>query len=202
MIDLFSSKTAQTGNLLPYDGSVVYSPAVFSPQKSMGLLSSILSEQNLVRDEVIVFGKKHIMNRLTVLVGDKNFEYGYSKIKRVAEPWGLALSEVKSLVEAYLQTKFNCCLVNYYPSGEDGMGWHSDDERELGENPAIASVSLGCERKFSFKHKTKKAKIDLLLQNGSVLFMSGCTQHYWKHALPKSKKILKPRMNLTFRTIY
>ena len=188
-------------NLLPRDGELFYFKNVFSPASSIKYIPHLLKELAFKNDETIVFGKHRVMNRLTAWVGDEAFLYGYSQIKRKAEPWSEFLLSLKSNVEEKTACKFNSCLLNYYPSGEDGMGWHADNEKELGPKPIIASLSLGAERKFSFKHNKTKEKIDLQLENGSLLLMGGDVQHYWKHALPKTKKISTPRLNLTFRTI-
>lgn len=188
-------------NLLPNNGELFYYQDFLSPSVSLNLLDVLLEELNFKNDETIVFGKHRVMNRLTAWVGDEPFVYGYSQIKMKAEPWLDSLLQIKNKVEERTNSTFNSCLLNYYPSGDDGMGWHSDNERELGENPTIASLSFGAERKFSFKHNETKQKLDLQLANGSLLLMAGEIQHHWKHALPKTKKISKPRLNLTFRTI-
>lgn len=188
-------------NLLPRDGELFYFQDFLNPQESLELMPQLLKELNFKNDETIVFGKHRIMNRLTAWVGDEPFLYGYSQIKRKAEPWADSILRVKTLVEEVTNENYNSCLLNFYPTGEDGMGWHSDNEKELGKNPIIASVSLGTERKFSFKHNETKQKLDLQLNNGSLLLMAGEIQHYWKHALPKTKKVKESRLNLTFRTI-
>ncbi len=188
-------------NLLPRDGDLFYFQDFLNSQESLKLIPQLLKELNFKNDQTIVFGKHHVMNRLTAWVGDEPFVYGYSQIKRKAEPWSDSILRVKSLVEQKTKKNFNSCLLNYYPTGDDGMGWHADNEKELGINPVIASVSLGAERKFSFKHAGTKEKLDIQLTNGSLLLMAGEIQHFWKHALPKSKKVQTPRLNLTFRTI-
>jgi len=188
-------------NLLPRDGELFYYQNFLSYNDALKLIPKLLSQLNFKNDETIVFGKHRIMNRLTAWVGDEPYIYGYSQIKRKAEPWNSDLLELKEKVESISNLKYNSCLLNYYPSGEDGMGWHSDDEKELGVNPVIASVSIGAERKFSFKHNETKEKLDLELGNGSMIIMSGEIQHFWKHALPKTKKVQTPRLNLTFRSI-
>ena len=153
-------------------------------------------------DESVIFGKHYITRRKTAWYGDRAFNYTYSKIKRTALPWTNELLEIKHIVENNESTKFNSCLLNLYHDGDDGMGWHSDNEKELIRDGVIASVSLGAERKFSFKHKKNKEKIDLILGNGSLLVMKEQIQTHWMHQLPKSKKIKEPRINLTFRTIF
>lgn len=188
-------------NLLPIDGELFYFQNFLPKVESQAIITKLLEELQFKNDETIVFGKHHIMNRLTAWVGDEPFIYGYAQIKRKAEFWSNSLKTIKKQVERKTGHQFNSCLLNYYPSGDDGMGWHADNEQELGQNPIIASVSLGAERKFSFKHNQTQEKIDLQLTNGSLLLMAGEIQHCWKHALPKTKKIQTPRLNLTFRTI-
>jgi alkylated DNA repair dioxygenase AlkB len=122
------------------------------------------------------------------------------KLPRILE-WTKELYELKEIVEKYAGTKFNSCLLNLYHNGNEGMGWHSDDEKPLGKSNTIASLSFGAERKFSFKHKQTKQIVSLVLEHGSLLVMTGTTQSNWLHSLPKSKNITQPRINLTFRTI-
>ncbi len=188
-------------NLLPIDGALFYEQDFLESNISLNYITELLKEVNFKNDESIVFGKHYCMNRLVGWVGERPFSYGYAQIKRKAEPWSENVLKLKRLVENATGNQYNSCLLNYYPSGEDGMGWHTDNEKELGKNPTIASLSLGATRKFSFKHNTTKQKIDVHLKNGSLLLMTGEIQHFWKHALPKTKKIKTPRMNLTFRNI-
>lgn len=188
-------------NLLPIDGALYYDQDFLESNISLNYITELLKEVNFKNDESIVFGKHYLMNRLVGWVGDRPFSYGYAQIKRKADLWSENLLKLKRLVENATGAQYNSCLLNYYPSGKDGMGWHADNEKELGENPVIASLTLGAERKFSFKHIETKEKVDLQLGNGSLLVMSGVIQHHWKHALPKTKKVINPRMNLTFRNI-
>ena len=128
--------------------------------------------------------------------------YTYSNTTKRALAWKKELSELKQIVEKYAETKFNSCLLNFYHNGNEGMGWHSDDEESLGKNNnTIASLSFGAERKFSFKHKQTKQIISVVPEHGSLLVMKGATQSNWLHSLPKSKTITQPRINLTFRTM-
>ncbi len=189
-------------NLLPKDGLHYYDQDLLEPEKALAFIPKLLKEVNFKNDESIIFGKHYVMNRLTGWVGDDSFFYGYSQIKRQADPWTKSLLRLRYLVEKSTGQRYNSCLLNYYPTGEDGMGWHADNEKELGINPVIASLSLGAERKFSLKHIETKEKVDLQLVNGSLLVMSGVIQHHWKHSLPKTKKVNIPRMNLTFRNIF
>jgi alkylated DNA repair dioxygenase AlkB len=133
--------------------------------------------------------------------GNDNYNYAYSNINRQALAWTKELLELKALVEKRTGETFNSCLLNLYHNGDEGMAWHSDDEKTLGENSAIASFSFGAERKFSFKHKQTKEVISMMLEHGSLLVMKGTTQTHWLHCLPKSKRITTPRVNLTFRTM-
>ncbi|MEY4484578.1 MAG: hypothetical protein RL693_2030, partial [Verrucomicrobiota bacterium] len=130
-----------------------------------------------------------------------NFSYTYSGTTKQALVWTEELRELKVLVEKFSGTSFNSCLLNLYHDGDEGMAWHSDDEKSLGRNTTIASLSFGAERKFCFKHKRTQQTVSLMLESGSLLVMKDATQSYWLHRLPKSAKIKTPRINLTFRTI-
>jgi alkylated DNA repair dioxygenase AlkB len=127
--------------------------------------------------------------------------YTYSNTTKQALAWTKELSCLKQIAEELAGTKFNSCLLNLYHNGDEGMGWHSDDEESLGKNNTIASLSLGAERKFLFKHKQTKQTVSLVLEHGSLLIMKDSTQANWSHSLPKSKNVTQPRINLTFRTI-
>jgi alkylated DNA repair dioxygenase AlkB len=150
-------------------------------------------------DEVVVFGKRIVTKRKTAWYGDSNYVYIYSNTIKQALPWTSELVNLKQIVENLSNTKFNSCLLNLYHNGNEGMGWHSDDEKSIEDNSTIASVSLGAERKFSFKHKQTNKTISVLLEHGSLLLMKEATQKNWLHSLPKSSKITLPRINLTFR---
>ena len=142
-----------------------------------------------------------ITKRKVSWYGDQGFLYTYSNTTKQALPWTNELLEIKSRIEIITTSTFNSCLLNLYHDGNEGMTWHSDDEKSLGKNAVIASVSFGAERKLSFKHKSSKQTISLKLENGSLLLMKGRTQSNWLHSLPPSSKIIHPRINLTFRTI-
>jgi alkylated DNA repair dioxygenase AlkB len=154
------------------------------------------------KDEVIIFGKRITTKRKVAWYGDSEYLYTYSNTTKRALAWTKELSELKQIVEEYAGIKFNSCLLNLYHNGNEGMGWHSDDEKPLGKNNTIASLSFGAERKFSFKHKQTKQTVSLVLEHGSLLVMKHDTQRNWLHSLPKSKNITQPRINLTFRTIH
>lgn len=187
-------------NLLPRDGIVEYLGKVFSRKDSQALFEDLLLTAPWQADEVILFGKRHILSRKVTWMGDAGFTYSYSGTSKTASPWTPAVLRIKECVEKLSGHVFNSCLLNLYHDGSEGMGWHSDDERTLGRNPVIASVSLGAERPFRFKHRASKEVIPLILEDGSLLVMKGETQHHWLHALPKTKMANAPRINLTFRS--
>ncbi|MGA9171355.1 MAG: alpha-ketoglutarate-dependent dioxygenase AlkB [Nitrososphaeraceae archaeon] len=153
------------------------------------------------KDEVIIFGKHITTKRKVAWCGDPEYLYTYSNTTKQALARTKELSELKQIVEEYAGIKFNSCLLNLYHNGNEGMGWHSDDEKTLGKNNTIASLSFGAEREFSFKHKQTKQTVSLVLEHGSLLIMKDATQSNWLHSLPKSKNITQPRINLTFRTM-
>lgn len=199
-MDLFTNPDAAV-NLLPYDGEVIYCGTVLPQEKANRYFEVLMNEIPWRNDEVIIFGKHIVTKRKVAWVGDEGFAYTYSNTTRQAMPWTEELLELKQVAEEASGTKFNSCLLNLYHNGDEGMSWHSDDEKELGgPNTVIASLSLGAARKFSFKHKIDKERIDVVLGNGSLIIMQGATQRYWQHSLPKSAVIKHPRINLTFRT--
>lgn len=188
-------------NILTRDGEVFYLPEVFDHSSSAQFLSVLLNEIHWQNDEVKVFGKTYITSRKTAWYADGNLSYTYSGIKRTPHLWSPALLKIRDKIEQIAGIRFNACLLNLYHNGEEGMGWHSDDEQELGPKPEIVSVSFGAARRFDFKHKITAEKISVVLKNGSVLWMRGTCQANWKHALPKTKKVKDIRVNLTFRNI-
>ena len=188
-------------NLLPQQGEAYYFGKVMSTAEANNYFEQLLDNIEWRQDEVIIFGKRIITKRETAWYGEEEFEYTYSKITRKAKLWTPQLRKLKQLVEQETGLEFNSCLLNLYHTGEEGMSWHSDAEAELGKQPAIASVSLGAERKFVLKHTTSGEKVSVQLENGSLLLMQGETQSHWLHSLPKTKKVQAPRINLTFRRI-
>jgi len=187
------------GHLLPRDGVVEYRPSLFGCAESEELFGALLTTIPWQHDEVILFGQKRVLSRKVAWHGDGNFSYSYSGTSKTASPWSPALLLIKERVEQQCAHRFNSCLLNFYHDGSEGMGWHSDDEKTLGRNPVIASVSFGAERIFKLKHRESKEVVSVLLENGSLLVMKGETQHHWLHTMPKTKKITTPRINLTFR---
>ncbi len=187
-------------NVLPCDGVANYYGNVLS-LPTEAFFKDLMRSVDWQHDEALMFGKRIVTKRKVAWYGDEDYVYTYSKIARRALPWTDTLRKIKAEVEAASGSTFNSCLLNLYHSGDEGMGWHSDDERTLGDDIVIASVSLGAERKFSFKHKQSKQTVSVMLANGSLLVMKDGTQTHWLHALPKTKKVHQPRINLTFRTI-
>jgi alkylated DNA repair dioxygenase AlkB len=190
-----------TANLLPRDGSAHYYGPVLSVREAQRYFEAFLASIPWQHDEIFIFGKIILTARQVAWYGDPGCSYSYSGKTRQALVWTAELLALKAIVEKLIQTHFNSCLLNLYQDGSQGMSWHSDDERELGTNPTIASLSLGAERKFCLKHKQTRETVSLVLEHGSLLVMTGSTQHHWRHSLPKSKVIKTPRINLTFRTV-
>lgn len=174
-------------------------PGFFSEEESKAVFHLLLETIEWKNDEVFLFGKRHITRRKVAWYGENNFAYTYSNSTKLANPWTPALRDIKLRVEETCAIQFNSCLLNLYHDGTEGMGWHSDDEKPLGRNPQIASLSFGASRKFSFKHKTGHERVSLVLENGSLLLMKDETQHHWLHSMPKSMRIKAARINLTFR---
>ena len=188
-------------NLLPKDGTVNYYGKLLNLNEADHLLQILLAHIEWKNDEAIIFGEKIITKRKVAWYGEKEMAYTYSKTTKLALKWTNELLALKIKVEQITGDTFNSCLLNLYHNGNEGMSWHSDVEKELKKNGAIASLSFGAERKFVFKHKESKEQVRFILEHGSLLMMKGETQSYWLHKLPTSKLILKPRVNITFRTI-
>ena len=191
-----------TKNLLPADGIVNYYGVVFNPEEADYYFHTLLTNIAWENDVAVIFGKRIETKRKVAWYAEKRFEYTYSNSTKVALPWTEELLALKTKTEDITGETFNSCLLNLYHNGSEGMAWHSDGEKDLKRNGAIASVSFGAERKFSFKHKQSKEVVSRVLEHGSILVMKGTTQTHWLHRLPPTKKIMTPRVNLTFRTIY
>ena len=187
----------QAANLAPRDGELwLIEAAVAEPER---VLERLLAELGWRQDTARIAGREVLLPRLTAWYGDAG--YRYSGIDNPPQPWLPLLTELKKTGEQLAGVTFNSVLANLYRDGRDSMGWHSDDERSLGSNPVIASLSFGAVRRFRLKHKTAPRTLALDLQPGSCLVMAGPLQHHWRHALPKTKKPVGPRVNLTFRLI-
>jgi alkylated DNA repair dioxygenase AlkB len=198
-MDIFNPD--RTNNLLHKDGTVDYCPNVLIRNEANRYFDLLLQKIIWENDDVIIFGKHIVTKRKVAWYGDSDYLYAYSNTTKQALAWIEELLELKQIVEKLTETKFNSCLLNLYHNGNEGIGWHSDDEESLAPKSTIASLSLGAERKFSFKHKQTKQTISLVLEHGSLLIMKDNTQTNWLHSLPKSDKITSPRINLTFRTM-
>ena len=200
-MDLFPELIDPSKNLLPYNGTVNYFGKVLSHNTANHYYNRLMHSIDWKNDIANIFGKQYITKRKVAWYGEKPFEYTYSNHSKYASPWTEELLELKVLTEQKTKETYNSCLLNLYHSGDEGMAWHSDGEKDLKKNGAIASFTLGAERKFGFKHKNTKEKVYIILEHGSLLVMKDETQHYWLHRLPPTKKVNTPRINLTFRTI-
>lgn len=200
--DLFETPDDQEQAILLKNADLILYKKFFSQAQSDHYFTDLLKEIDWQQGRIRVYGKMYDEPRLSAWYGDSGTSYTYSGITRHANVWTDTLSEIKHSIEMVSGVSFNSVLINLYRDGQDSVGWHSDDEPELGKNPFIASVSLGESRVFQLRHKTQKdQKYALNLQSGSLLLMRGETQHFWQHQIPKSQKQLNQRINLTFRNI-
>ena len=184
------------------DAEIIYFPIFFNKKEADTIFAKLTNDIPWQQDEIRVFGKNHLQPRLTALFGNEGKPYSYSNIKMQPQPWNPLLQKIKSKVESVSHTNFTSVLLNLYRDGKDSNGWHADNEKELGINPIIASVSFGTERIFQLKHNTiSNLKQNIVLEHGSLLLMKGTTQHFWKHQIPKTSKPIGSRINLTFRVI-
>lgn len=184
------------------DAEIIYYPHFFDKKEADAIFAQLTNDIPWQQDDIQVFGKMHRQPRLTALFGNEGKPYSYSNIKMQPHPWNLLLQKIKSAVESVSDTNFTTVLLNQYRDGKDSNGWHADNEKELGLNPIIASVSFGAERIFQLKHNSISGlKQNILLEHGSLLLMKGTTQHFWKHQIPKTAKPIGSRINLTFRVI-
>ena len=174
----------------------------FDAQESGSIMQALISEIDWKQYQIKIFGKTLDQPRLTAYYGEDHPYYAYSNIKLQPIPFTPILLSIKNKIEALTLEKFNGVLLNYYRNGDDSMGWHADDEKELGTNPVIASLSFGASRNFQLQHSLDKSisKATIVLNDASLLIMKGVTQHFWKHQIPKQKN-KGPRINLTFRKI-
>lgn len=200
-MDLFNLEIDKNKNWLPKDGTVNYYGKVFSLDESNDYYQYLLNYIEWKNDEAVIFGKVIQTKRKVAWYGDLPYEYTYSNRTKLALKWTPELLLLKKVIEKQSGESYNSCLLNLYHSGDEGMAWHSDGEKDLKKNGAIGSVSFGAERKFMFKHKVTKETMTIILEHGSLLIMKGSTQTHWLHRLPPTKLISKPRINLTFRTI-
>jgi len=184
------------------DGEARLWPAAFGPEGAADLFASLRAGIQWQQEEIAIFGQRRRVPRLVAWHGDAGARYRYSGTDHAPAPWTPALERVRARVRELSGTEFNAVLLNLYRDGRDGMGWHADDEPELGRDPVIASVSLGAPRRFCLRHRRQPdLKLDLELPHGSLLLMSGPLQHHWVHALPKTRRPVGERINLTFRRV-
>jgi alkylated DNA repair dioxygenase AlkB len=186
------------------DAEIEYFPEFFSRKNSLFFLPQLLDTIKWKQNTIKMYGKENPVPRLEAWYGDPEKSYAYSGIRMEPTPWTDELQEIKRSIEAKAAISFNSVLINYYRDGQDRVAWHSDDEKELGQNPVIGSVSFGAERIFKLRHKKYKInnlKQRITLGNGSFLLMKGATQHHWMHEIPRTAKLIGPRINLTFRVI-
>ena len=200
-MQLFDIEADPRHNHLPYDGTVQYYGKVIQEMVADDYFEKLMQNIAWENDQAIILGRQITTKRKVAWYGDQGYEYTYSNVNRYALPWAVELLELRQRVEQLTGERFNSCLLNLYHTGEEGMAWHSDDETDLKKNGAIASLSFGAERKFAFKHKQSKEKVELYLEHGSLLVMKDTTQSHWLHRLPPTKKVSTARINLTFRTI-
>ena len=184
------------------DCDILFYPEVYDPEKATRIYTSLMAKTPWRADTITVFGKTYDQPRLTAWYGEEGKSYSYSNIDMHPIPFTERLLDIKSNIESLTGERFNSCLLNLYRDGQDSNGWHADDEKELGENPVIASVSFGQSRMFHLRNKKDKSlKHKIELTPGSLLLMRGSTQHFWQHQVPKTKRKIDPRINLTFRYI-
>ena len=185
------------------DAELILYSSCFSEVESDVIFQNLLTEINWRQDRIKFYGKEINIPRLTAWYGDSGKSYTYSNITMNPIPWTPVLLTIKKRVEEIAKISFNSVLINLYRDGKDSMGWHSDDEPELGKDPIIASVSFGGVRKFRLRHRFNKTleKVEFNLTHGSLLMMKGKTQEFWQHQIPKTAKLVMPRINLTFRVI-
>jgi alkylated DNA repair dioxygenase AlkB len=201
MMSLFEDISDFPLNILPNDGTVHYYGKVFSKEKSDFYYDYLFNQIPWENDEAVIFGKLILTKRKVAWFGEKAFEYTYSNRTKYAKFWTPELLELKQKCEEISRETYNSCLLNLYHDGNEGMAYHSDSEKDLKKHGAIASLTFGAERKFLFKHKITKEKVEIFLENGSLLVMKEKTQDHWMHRLPPTTKVKTPRVNLTFRTI-
>lgn len=185
-----------------FEGEARLWPAAFRPDTAAQLFDDLRRSIDWQQESILMFGRRVLVPRLVAWHGDPGTSYTYSGTLHGPSPWTPPLACIRDRVAGLCSARFNAVLLNLYRDGRDGMGWHSDDEAELGRNPVIASVSLGATRRFCLRHRKRRdLKLDLPLPHGSLLCMAGATQHHWVHALPKTRALVGERINLTFRYV-
>jgi alkylated DNA repair dioxygenase AlkB len=189
-------------NILPKDGIAIYHGVVFNQLEASRICKELFDTIPWKQDEVVMFGKKIVTKRKVAWYADAGITYTYAGVKKSGLQWTDGLLEIKQKVEGATGARYNACLLNLYHEGEEGMGWHQDNEKEMVAGSSIASLSFGAARKFAFKHATTNERLEIELANGSLLDMKGSIQQHWYHALPKTKKVKQLRINMTFRLMH
>jgi alkylated DNA repair dioxygenase AlkB len=197
-VSLFSESAPH--ELLPYDGSALFHDWVLGERSHVEVLNRLVDTLDWEQRHLVMFGKEVAEPRLSAWYGDES--YTYSGVTLAPKPFTPELDELRILCQDLSESRFNSVLVNFYRTGDDSMGWHADDESELGPSPVIASLSLGATRRFKFRHRRTRAIVDHDLTGGSLLVMSGACQSAWMHSIPKQKRVTEARINLTFRWIH
>ena len=198
----YSLLPQESGNLLPFQGEAFFHPDFFSVEEADRYFKGLQEGLAWLQEPIWMFGKQILQPRLTALYGDPKVRYGYSGIAMEALPFTAVLEKIKVRLQEFTNQEFTHVLCNFYRDGQDSMGWHRDNEPVLGRNPTIASLTFGATRSFQLRpYGKKEPKLSLELSHGSLLLMGGESQHFWEHQLPKTKKVLAPRINLTFRKL-
>lgn len=183
------------------DGEGVLYRRAFAPADRARLFAALDRETPWQQPIITLYGRRIASPRLSAWYGDPGAVYAYSGLRLEPAPWTPTLQCLRERVESLARVRFNSVLLNRYRDGRDSMGWHSDDEPELGRNPVIASVSFGAARRFLMEHRKRRLRLEWLLEDGDVLVLGGPTQHCWRHHVPKTREPVGPRINLTFRRI-
>ncbi|NIG52308.1 alpha-ketoglutarate-dependent dioxygenase AlkB [Chitinophaga sp. Cy-1792] len=182
---------------------LIYYPQFFSIADSNRYWQILLDTINWKQASMMMYGREVLFPRLMAWYGDAATSYGFSGNTFTPNPWTDTLLEIKERIRQVSESPFNSVLLNYYRNGNDSMGWHADDEPELGQNPVIASINFGATRRFLLRQtKNHSVKHEIAMQHGSLLLMKGTLQHHWEHQVPKTAKPVEGRINLTFRYIY
>ena len=201
-LSFFDGPEYSVQNIELQDGELLYIANFLDFEQGWQILESCKNEIKWEQARLKIYGKEVLSPRLSAWYGDKNIAYRYSGTTFYAREWTETLLKIKNRIEIAAASEFNSVLLNLYRDGNDSMGWHADDEPELGKNPIIASLSLGDSRIFQLKHKTTKEKKELELTHGSLLIMKGSLQQHWKHQIPKTKQPKTERLNMTFRRVW
>jgi alkylated DNA repair dioxygenase AlkB len=200
-LDLFNSSKTNTERKQIHNGEYLHIFNFFDKPSSDNYLKVLLDSIDWKQEKMNMYGKELLFPRLTAWYGDNDKPYSFSGITLQPQQWTKELLEIKRKVETKVDASFNSVLLNRYRNGNDSISWHTDAEKELGKNPIIASVNFGATREFQLRHIHTKEKLSIELSHGSLLIMLGELQHFWQHQIPKTKKPVRERINLTFRVI-